>query len=339
MEIHKKIWLILITVTLMALFLPAGVALSAGDATVEVNNGATLELDEGEVITCDDTTGVPVAVKNLPVGLAGFQFKFTWNPAVITVDSGNRSDSASGWSITFGEPDNVSGELTVTGYTTSYSTDDILLIYLGITATGSDGDTGTLGVTVVELIDESSAPIANSAVNAPITITAAPETADVEVAVGLQGSRTVEAQCIMPVTVKFFTPGADVMADVPVYSQTVTTSKTGANLAGATVTGVEPGTYDVSIISEHTLTNVKTNVTVAAPTTAVDMGTFSEGDANGDGEVTFLDISTLVPSYSKSEGDPGFNPLVDFDRSGNVDFLDVSVFVPNYQKQSPITVP
>jgi len=130
-----------------------------------------------------------------------------------------------------------------------------------------------------------------------------------------------------------------VMADVPVYSIDTTTCNAGTNAANVTAITIAPGTYDVTIISEHTLINVRRNVTVSSPSTGIALGTLHEGDANGDGEVTFLDISTLVPSYSKAEGDPGYNPMTDFDRSGNVDFLDVSVFVPNYQKQSPITVP
>jgi hypothetical protein len=183
---------------------------------------------------------------------------------------------------------------------------------------------------VISLLDGSVLPIGYASLETGATV---------EISVGLMGNRDLEAQCIMPVTIKLFTPGADVMSDTPVYSINTTTVKSGDNAANATVTGIAPGIYDITIVSEHTLTNVKKNVVISAPYTPVNMGTLLEGDANSSGKVDILDVSTLIPAYGKSSGDPGYNPLTDFDRSGKVDILDVSTLIPSYGKQSPILIP
>jgi hypothetical protein len=187
--------------------------------------------------------------------------------------------------------------------------------------------------------DDLDAFVANTLNSADTVWLNEPEGATVEISVTLMGNRTVESQCIIPVTIKFFTPGADVISDIPLYSIDTTTVMTGTSAANATVIGIAPGTYDITIVSEHTLTNVKKNVVISSPYTPVNLGTLLEGDANSSGKVDILDVSTLIPAYGKSSGDPGYNPMADFDRNGKVDILDVSTLIPAYGKQSPILVP
>lgn len=50
------------------------------------------------------------------------------------------------------------------------------------------------------------------------------------------------------------------------------------------------------------------------------------GDFNGDAHVTFSDFLILAAGYGKSEGDAGFDPLLDLDANGSVDFGDFVIF-------------
>ncbi|MFC2036306.1 hypothetical protein ACFLUJ_09375, partial [Chloroflexota bacterium] len=166
-----------------ALFVPGGVptelsltALTATPSVVEVNSGNTINLTTGEVVTGNATVGISVGVKDLldlgaPVnGLAAFQFDFNWDKDVIHVDSATRSQEISEWYIETGIPDNANGTLVVAGFTTIYSTDDIILFYLGIHAVGSGGDSTSINVTITSLFEKNNITIPATPINAPVTI-------------------------------------------------------------------------------------------------------------------------------------------------------------------------
>ena len=175
MKRKLNLFSIVLAVSLMV-FLPASSALAQG-TTVEVNSGETIVLEPGESITASETGGIAVEVKNLPDlstpdnGLAGFNIRLDWDPAVIQVDSVIPStETLANWSILSGIPDNISGTVTVAGFTTVYSTDDIILLYLGITATGDNGDTTSIVVTITDLIDKENVVIPAMPVNGPVVI-------------------------------------------------------------------------------------------------------------------------------------------------------------------------
>ena len=146
--------------------------------TVEVNNGNTITLAVGGNITASATAGIPVTVKGLPDlgapvnGMASFTFNFTWNKNVIRVDSIKQAAAASdeAWSITRGVPDNVIGKVTATGFRSEYSTNDTILLYLGITAVGNTGDNTTITVGITTLGDRDGIPIPALPVTAPVMI-------------------------------------------------------------------------------------------------------------------------------------------------------------------------
>ena len=68
--------------------------------------------------------------------------------------------------------------------------------------------------------------------------------------VGLQGGGRPDSGWAVPLTVKFFTPGMDVLTAIPLYSFNLTAAKSG-NAAGAQVIGISPGTYDITAVSPH----------------------------------------------------------------------------------------
>ena len=94
--------------------------------------------------------------------------------------------------------------------------------------------------------------------------------------------------------------------------------------------GVVPGTYDMTIVNDHTLMNVKRSVVVAPPEINVNFDTLLEGNANNDYQINALDFSTLVATYGKSTGETNFDQSAGFDESGQVNALDFSLLVQNY---------
>jgi hypothetical protein len=153
----------------------------------------------------------------------------------------------------------------------------------------------------------------------------------------LQGGSRPDAGWVIPLTVKFFTPGANVLTAAPVYQFTPTTTKSGTT-AVAQVAGITAGNYDITIVSAHTLINVKRNVAISAPGTSLDMGTLLEGNANDDNVLNIQDFGIMAASYGKSSGDAGYDPRADFDRNGRVNIADFGLLAANYGKSAPNTV-
>jgi CubicO group peptidase (beta-lactamase class C family) len=159
---------------------------------------------------------------------------------------------------------------------------------------------------------------------------------DITVAVTLQGSSRPDAGWAVPLTVKLFTPGANVESDVPLYEFTPNTTKD--NLLATGQCAAAAGSYDVTTVSGHTLANVLRNVTVAQGDT-VYMGALHEGDANDDGIVNISDFGILSVSFTKSTGQQGWDERADFDRNGIVNISDFGLLAANYMQTSCQEIP
>ncbi len=159
---------------------------------------------------------------------------------------------------------------------------------------------------------------------------------EVDISVMLQGGSRPPEGWEVPITIKFFNPGADVMTGSPLYEFSLNTTKSdGMAISQCTVA---PGTYDVTVVSEHTLINVKRNVVISTPSTAVDMGTLLEGNANDDIIINISDFGILAVSYMKTEGEPGYDARADFDRNGIINISDFGLLAVNYMEMCPIDV-
>lgn len=171
----------------------------------------------------------------------------------------------------------------------------------------------------------------------------------------------------VPVTAKLYSPGAKVEGsspDTPLYECSATTRRDG-DLArfDCVAPGFEPGTYDITIESSYTLTNLIRGVTIDAPGTiihlsymlggfesvcdhvripgplpVVDLGTFFEGDSNGDGIVDILDFTLLAASYLRFEGDKAYDVRADFNRTGQVEQMDLELLVASFLKKSLLDI-
>ncbi len=76
----------------------------------------------------------------------------------------------------------------------------------------------------------------------------------------------------------------------------------------------------------------------------IDMGTLLEGDATNqagispDGVVNGYDFNALKNSFLKNEGDPGYDPQADFDRSLTVNGYDFNLMKESFLKEAPMVV-
>jgi hypothetical protein len=161
----------------------------------------------------------------------------------------------------------------------------------------------------------------------------------VSISVALQGEGRSNAGWAVPLIVKFFTPGADVLTDIPAYEFKLTTEKSAAEkMAVCEFTGVAPGIYDITIIGEATLMNIKRSVVISAPNTSIEMGTLLEGDINNDNRIDFKDFVILSTSWLASKSLPAYDIKSDFDRDGLVNAADLSLLASNWLGSSPIEI-
>ena len=161
--------------------------------------------------------------------------------------------------------------------------------------------------------------------------------ATVDISVVLQGGSRPPEGWEVPITIKFFSPGADVITDTPIDQFDLTTTKAdGTAICQCTVA---PDTYDITAVSEHTLIKVKRGVVISTPSTAVDMGTLLEGNANDDSIINISDFGILAVSYMCTVGEPCYDCRADFDCSGIINISDFGLLAVNYMKMSPVDIP
>jgi hypothetical protein len=168
----------------------------------------------------------------------------------------------------------------------------------------------------------------------------------VDISVVLQGGSRPPEAWEVPITIKFFSPGADVMTDFPAYECHCTPTKSGDHAICRCI-DIGPGTYDITAQASNcpectegncTLMNVKRSVVISAPSTAVDMGTLLAGDANCDGIVNISDFGILAVAYMCTEGEPCYDCRADFDCNGIVNISDFGLLAVNYMKISPLDI-
>jgi len=162
----------------------------------------------------------------------------------------------------------------------------------------------------------------------------------VSISVALQGHSRPDAGWIVPLTVKFFPPGTDVLNDTPTYNFLLTTTKSADGSAAiCEATPVALGTYDIAVIGEHTLMNVKRSVVISAPKTSVDMGTLLEGDANQDNIINLYDLAILSMCWLAPKAQADYDIRTDFDRNGLINAADLYLLAANWLRSSPVEIP
>ena len=212
------------------------------------------------------------------------------------------------------------GGTSATGFTVNSNTQ--------ITATVPAGSTGVVDVTVTTVGG-------TSATNSADQFTYV-DGANADITVILQGSGRPDTGWIVPLTVKFFTSGSDVLIGTPLYTFNLTTAKSDS-AAVAKASGITPGSYDISAVTPTCLTNVKKGVVVTLPSTTLDLGTLLEGNAYKDNIINIADFGILAATYGKST--PDYDAQADFDGNGIVNIADFGLLAANYGKSAPVVVP
>jgi len=166
-----------------------------------------------------------------------------------------------------------------------------------------------------------------------------PIAAAVSISVVLQGDGRSDAGWVVPLTVRFFPPRADVLNDTPTYEFKLTTAKSSAGgWAVCEAVGIAPGSYDITARSESTLMNVKRSVVISAPNTSVDLGTLLEGNANQDNIVNLDDYVILSRCWLSSRSQAAYDARTDFNRDGLINVADLHLLAANWLKTSPAEI-
>ena len=166
-----------------------------------------------------------------------------------------------------------------------------------------------------------------------------PIEAQVTISVVLQGNARPDAGWVVPLTIKFFTPGADLMNDSPTYEFEVTSKRSSTTKAAVCeVTVLSLGTYDLTVVGGSTLMNARKNVVISVPQTSVDLGTLLEGDVTNDAIINIEDYAILSSCWLASDSQAAYDIRADLDRNGLVNASDLCLLATNWLKVSPVVI-
>jgi probable HAF family extracellular repeat protein len=99
---------------------------------------------------------------------------------------------------------------------------------------------------------------------------------------------------------------------------------------GYTLHNVAPGTYDIAFEASGWLRVVVPGVTIVnADVTGVDVS-LTNGDIDGDNEVTLFDFGALVAAFGSTPYDSNWNPDADLDGDLEVTLFDFGILVRNF---------
>jgi hypothetical protein len=105
-----------------------------------------------------------------------------------------------------------------------------------------------------------------------------------------------------------------------------------------TLDNLAPGSHDIVVKGQHTLSNLWTACTLAGGMNTVNFGELKEGDANNDNVVNSSDFLLLRASYFKREGEAGFVDGADFNEDGIVNSSDFILLRNSYFQSGPVEV-
>jgi hypothetical protein len=112
-----------------------------------------------------------------------------------------------------------------------------------------------------------------------------------------------------------------------VLTQTLTPAADGT----FTLTGIAPGTYILGVKGSKWLRKDVSVDTTAGAVTGLNVSLLG-GDANGDNQVTALDLLAVKNAYNSVLGSPNYNAAADFNCDGQVTALDLLIVKLNYNK-------
>jgi uncharacterized RmlC-like cupin family protein len=275
----------------------------------------------GTVVSISDATVGPGAQITRPINITNITnvgaitIWLCYNPTIVTIPAGGIADGNMG-ALAASSIDNITGEAKMTWFSATGETGDFVFAYVTLKA-GNISGSSLLDIQVKTLVDTDENQIAHTVNNGTFTV--------------MEGDATLEGHVSFPgrvspphsrwiedFVVRFFQGGSE-MAWSPINA---TTNNTGV----FTITGVTPGTYNVSIKNWTCLSEVVTGVTLTAGnTTVVDFGTTREGDSNNDDWIVLSDRTILYTGWGSQVGDATWNAHCDFNRDGWLTLADRTI--------------
>ncbi len=168
------------------------------------------------------------------------------------------------------------------------------------------------------------------------TFTCAPTTVTVNVDVTLEGSRDATSGAIVG-TVIFhadgatWTEGSNNFSGTPLHTFAgITSVYQGGNVTRFTCAGVdESTTYDVTVVGDHSLLNVKEMVIGASSPQTESAGTLLEGDSDLNNAVNMSDFGVWKNALGSAPGDASYNAGANFDNNLAVNMTDFGLMKSN----------
>lgn len=151
------------------------------------------------------------------------------------------------------------------------------------------------------------------------------------------GSNTPDCACGGAPDCVELTGTADWISDCGVREMTIAFYEAGTNTlvelftssieedGSYALSNIPIGNYDIFVKLEGNLQRGYFNQTISAGTNNLNLGTFIQGDLNGDDGVNIIDFSLINAAFGSTEGEANYNPLADLNCDGGVNIIDVSV--------------
>lgn len=90
------------------------------------------------------------------------------------------------------------------------------------------------------------------------------------------------------------------------------------------------GTYDLSFKADRSLRTVVRTIAVGQQNVENLMIVLTNGDVDGDNEVSLFDFGQLVAAFGSVPGDANWNPCADLDGDEEITLYDFGILVRNF---------
>ncbi|MFC1909815.1 hypothetical protein ACFLXC_00790 [Chloroflexota bacterium] len=169
--------------------------------------------------------------------------------------------------------------------------------------------------------------------------------AGINATVILEGGLRTEEGMDIPLTMKFYDKSTvlnftNILTEPPLYTFTrdsghivIINNNIDTKVVTFTVKGLPTGTFNITLVSPHTLIHLKNGVVLGLESVSLNMGALLEGNPDNSVQIAGSDFSLLLNDYLATPASGDWNGgRCDFDRSGEVTSLDFALLCRNYIK-------
>ncbi|MEL7432373.1 MAG: malectin domain-containing carbohydrate-binding protein [Chloroflexota bacterium] len=294
----------------------SGFELIGGTVTITFANGETITAtftDEGAnslggsqaVVERGLPAAPTIAVQNVPVtpaavtnanqtilitGTPGEEVTLLQVDARLYIDPGNPTV---GYDV---DPFEANEAIAKALYTDVIPQGGVLAIPVALLETAGTGGAPDAGINhFIAFYSENAQPYGNGSETIILELTDEVTTSNLTITFDLQGRDDDSGE----MEVNLYAVGE---AETPSYTFTATADANGS----MTVTGIEPGEYQIAVKHPQFLQVVQT-LTLVAGENAYTFGTMQAGDANNDNQVSALDFSVLTTTFNLADGNAGYD--------------------------------